>query len=90
MTLAIFATVLCAAGLHAIWNFAAKRVAGHLGTFWLGLCLGSVVSWPAAGIIAPSSPLTLPGVGDILATGFIHTWYFFYSPKPMKLGIFPS
>lgn len=86
MSLAIFVTVLCAAVLHATWNFAAKRVAGHLGTLWLGLCLGSVVSWPVAGIVALSSPLTLPGVGYILATGVIHAWYFGLLAKAYATG----
>ena len=43
-----FALVVAAACLHALWNLAAKRVAGNLGVLWLGLCLAGVALAPFA------------------------------------------
>jgi hypothetical protein len=46
MNLTAFALVVAAACLHALWNLAAKRVAGNLGVLWLGLCLAGVALAP--------------------------------------------
>ena len=76
MSFAVFGLVLLAATLHAVWNLAAKRVAGDLATVWLGLCLGAVLSWPGAALAQQWQPLTWQGVWYILTTGIIHAWYF--------------
>lgn len=76
MSFAVFGLVLLAATLHAVWNLAAKRVAGDLATIWLGLCLGAVLSWPGAALAQQWQPLTWQGVWYILTTGVIHAWYF--------------
>lgn len=76
MTVLVFLLVLCAAVLHAGWNFAAKRAAGNPGALWLGVCLGSVLSWPCAVLAHRVEPLTLAGLPYIAATGLLHTWYF--------------
>ena len=84
MTLVLFCAVLIAATLHALWNFAAKKVAGDLSTMWLGVCLAAVVSWPCAWLMyeaAASSPSVWMYVG---ATGILHVWYFALLTKPMR------
>ena len=76
MTLLVFAIVLLSATLHAFWNFAAKKVSGNLGALWLGLCLGSVLSWPWALLLQRTEGLTRAGGLYILATGMMHACYF--------------
>jgi uncharacterized membrane protein len=75
MNLTAFALVVAAACLHALWNLAAKRVAGNLGVLWLGLCLAGVALAPFALYDAWQSfdPAGLPYV---VATGLIHAGYF--------------
>ena len=86
MTLVLFCAVLIAATLHALWNFAAKKVAGDLSTMWLGVCLAAVVSWPCAWLMyeaAASSPSVWMYVG---ATGILHVWYFALLAKAYEMG----
>ena len=75
MNLTAFALVVAAACLHALWNLAAKRVAGNLGVLWLGLCLAGVALAPFALYDAWQSfdPAGLP---YLAATGLIHAGYF--------------
>lgn len=86
MTLTLFLVVLCAAALHALWNMAAKQAAGNLGALWLGVCLGGVLSWPWAFWAQSTQPLTRTGLYYILATGFIHAWYFGFLGRAYALG----
>jgi drug/metabolite transporter (DMT)-like permease len=75
MNLTAFALVVAAACLHALWNLAAKRVAGNLGVLWLGLCL-------AGGALAPFAlydawqAFDPAGLPYVVATGLIHAAYF--------------
>jgi drug/metabolite transporter (DMT)-like permease len=76
MTVALFLLVLFASVLHALWNFAAKKVAGHLGVLWLGLCLGSLLSWPVATCVYRPENITSKAALYMLATGGLHACYF--------------
>jgi len=75
MPIAAFALVLAAAVLHAVWNLAAKRAAGNLGVFWLGLCLAGLLLAPFA-VLAEPSGRDAAGLPYLLATAAIHTVYF--------------
>lgn len=86
MSVAVFGLVLLAATLHAVWNLAAKRVAGDLGTVWMGLCLGAVLSWPGALLAQQWQPLTWQGAWYILTTGLIHAWYFGFLARAYTTG----
>lgn len=86
MTLLVFVMVLLAATLHALWNFAAKKVSGNLGALWLGLCLVSVLSWPWALLLQRMERLTLAGLLYILATGIMHAWYFGFLARSYAVG----
>jgi uncharacterized membrane protein len=76
MTLGLFCIVLMAAMLHALWNFAAKKMAGDLSTMWLGVCLASVLSWPCALLIYDGGVPEWPLLFYVCATGLLHTGYF--------------
>jgi hypothetical protein len=71
MNLTAFALVVAAACLHALWNLAAKRVAGNVGVLWLGLCWCGVLLAPFAlpSAVRSFDPAGLP---YIVATGLIH------------------
>jgi drug/metabolite transporter (DMT)-like permease len=86
MTILVFVIVLLAATLHALWNFAAKKVSGNLGALWLGLCLVSVCSWPWALLLQRTERLTLVGLLYIMATGMMHAWYFALLARSYAVG----
>src|SRR5262249_2788900 len=75
MNLTAFTLVVAAACLHALWNLAAKRVAGNLGVLWLGLCMGGVALAPFA-LLSALQSFNLAGLPYIVATGLIHAAYF--------------
>src|SRR5262249_17653211 len=84
--LLVFVMVLLSATLHALWNFAAKKVAGNLGVLWLGLCLASVLSWPWALLLHRTNGLTLAGGLYIMASGMMHAWYFGFLARSDAVG----
>jgi hypothetical protein len=75
MNLTALALVVAAACLHALWNLAAKRVAGNLGVLWLGLCLAGVALAPVA-LYDASQSFDPAGLAYLAATGLIHAGYF--------------
>ena len=86
MTILVFVLVIIAAGLHAGWNFAAKKVTGNLSVIWLGLCLASMLTWPGALLVYQSSPLTREALLYMVATGVLHAWYFGFLARSYELG----
>ncbi len=70
----------------ALWNFAAKKVAGNLSVLWLGICAASVLSWPFALRMYRPEEMALGGLGYILATGLLHTFYFGLIAKAYQTG----
>ena len=86
MTFLVFSIVLLAASLHALWNFAAKRVAGHLSAMWLGICLASILSWPCAILVYQPGEISFDALPYIIATGFLHAWYFVFLSRAYEMG----
>lgn len=86
MTELTFALVLLAATFHALWNFAAKKVAGNLAVMWSGLCMASVLSWPLAFSLARAETFTPVGIRCMVATGAIHTLYFWLIAQAYRIG----
>lgn len=86
MTGLVFGMVLLSATLHALWNFAAKKVSGNLSVLWLGLCVASVLSWPFAISVYRAEEITLGSTACILATGAIHVAYFWLIAKAYQSG----
>ena len=79
MTGEVWALVLAAAVGHAIWNFAARKVAGDMAVLWLSFALGMLVMILASAYLwSQSAPpvLTWPSAICLLATGLFHGAYF--------------
>jgi len=80
MTLSVFLLVLLSAFGHATWNFAARKAAGNLVAFWIGLWLGCAFIFPGViGIVIHDGfheTVQLKAIICIIATGLIHAVYF--------------
>jgi len=86
MSLKVLLIVLIAAGLHAIWNLAARKVLGNLVVLWIGLCIASICCLPfalAAGLPAGGIRPSLP---YLAATGILHACYFALLAKSYEEG----
>ena len=79
MTEEVWALVLTAAVAHAMWNVAARKVAGDTVVLWLSLSLGALIMLPICAYVwwqdAPPM-LSWPGGLCMLATGVFHGLYF--------------
>ena len=53
MPLFAFLLVILAAALHALWNFAAKKVSGNLSVIWIGLVLATIAIIPFLFFLSP-------------------------------------
>jgi drug/metabolite transporter (DMT)-like permease len=79
MSAEVWALVLTAAVGHALWNLAARNVAGDIAILWLAFALGNIIMLPiCAYMYWQGVPLLLtpPAVICLLATGAIHAVYF--------------
>ncbi len=75
----VWGLVLAAAIGHALWNFAAYKVAGNMAVMWLSLAAGVLFVLPLCAYIWwQGTPLALswPGGLCLLATGILHALYF--------------
>jgi len=79
MTAEVWSLVLTAALGHALWNFAARKVAGNMVVLWLAFGTGMVVMLPVSALFWwHGTPLDL-GWQSLLclaATGVFHAFYF--------------
>ena len=90
MRLEVFALVLLSAVMHAGWNFATRRVAGHMGVLWLGMWAGVIALAPGAAAVVWfcdfSAMLTGAGLACMVATGFTHAVYFILLSNAYEQG----
>ncbi len=86
MPLFAFLLVILAATLHALWNFAAKKVSGNLSVIWIGLVLATIVIIPFLFFLSPEQIFVTKAWPFILATGIIHAVYFFAVAKAYEHG----
>lgn len=82
----VFGIVIFAAILHALWNFATKKISGNLAAIWIGLCASSLLMAPLAAFLLPSENATCSAIPYIIATGIIHSLYFYFIGKSYKCG----
>lgn len=86
MSLFVFILVLITAAIHATWNFLTKEVAGNLGVIVIGAWVGVIILLPFAafsGVTVSSLQQVLP---FMLATGLVHTVYFYTLGKSYEYG----
>lgn len=86
MPLFAFLLVILAATLHALWNFAAKKVSGNLSVIWIGLVLATIAIIPFLFFLSPEQIFVTKAWPFILATGIIHAVYFFAVAKAYEHG----
>lgn len=75
----VWGLVLAAALGHALWNFAAYKVAGNTAVLWLAFASGILFITPLCAYLWwQGTPLVLswPGGLCLLATGLVHALYF--------------
>lgn len=82
----VFVLVLISAFLHALWNFAARKASGNLAVMWLGLAIAIIICLPLALRIWPSMESIRSALPYMLATGIIHSLYFWLLSKSYKEG----
>ena len=72
-----FGLVLTSAGLHAVWNFLAKRASGETTFVWLFSALATLIYLPLAIIILITQRpnLGLPELGALGVTCLLHVAY---------------
>ncbi len=90
MNAEVFALVLLSAAMHAGWNFAVRRVAGHMGVVWLGMWVGVIVFLPGAvGVVLWGdlyASMTWVGIACMVATGLMHAIYFILLTQVYEQG----
>ena len=92
MSTSLFLFVLISATLHATWNFVARRTGGNLTISWWSLWISCLFLLPfvlnvaaTQGILEFVDMLSV-GWWYILATGIIHTIYFWLLARAYKFG----
>lgn len=85
MSTTTFLLVLCAALLHASWNFAAKKASGNICVLYNGLLIASIVIAPFFFLLF-SWDQFYNAIGYIVATGIIHALYFLFLCKGYEQG----
>ncbi|WP_372368231.1 EamA family transporter [Candidatus Uabimicrobium sp. HlEnr_7] len=82
----IYFLVFLSAFMHALWNIAARKVKGDMGVLWISIVLATMISLPSYYFISIDTPTYLKALPYILATGFIHAFYFIFLAKAYEEG----
>ena len=82
------ALILCAAFVHASWNYLLKKSGGGIGFVWLFGALSSVFYLPLALGLVLLTPVSITplGMGLIVASGVIHTGYYLLLDRGYRFG----
>ena len=89
METSVILLVLAASGLHATWNFAARRVKGELVVFWVSFLLAGAAFAPAAILWALWDEEGGGGLFSwqhVAATSLLHAVYFCLVAKAYEKG----
>ena len=81
-----FQLVILAATLHAVWNFATKKIAGDLAVIWNGLVMACITFTPFIFFLAPDQMAFQKVYPHIIASGVTHAVYFFALAKAYEYG----
>ena len=76
MTFNVFLLVLLSALLHALWNFAARKITGTLSVMWLGGWLACLMIFPLVLLFPVTWESLWAALPFMVATGVIHAAYF--------------
>jgi drug/metabolite transporter (DMT)-like permease len=86
MSLALLALILCAAILHATWNFFAKRSGGGLAVLWLGAAISTLATIPAALAAQWGKPVPPDGLAIGCLSGLVHCAYWWALARMYEHG----
>ena len=86
MSLIVFLLIIGSAFFHALWNFAAKKASGNFYVLYLSLLIASVLFFPFLFTLSASDLFNIRAFPYVLATGTIHSVYFFALAKAYEHG----
>jgi drug/metabolite transporter (DMT)-like permease len=86
MTASALLIVLVAAFLHAFWNYLAKKSRNKIAFIWWFILFAVVFYFPMFLYFFAESHISAVGWTCIVATGLLHTLYFFFVGSSYKQG----
>ncbi len=86
MATTAFLLVALAAVIHALWNLAAKKVSGSLSVIWIGLVMACFTFGPFILFLTPEQINFQEVAGYLVASGVVHSAYFFLLGKSYEHG----
>jgi uncharacterized membrane protein len=86
MTAAALLIVLVAAFLHAFWNYLAKKSRNKIAFIWWFILFAVVFYFPMFLYFFVGSKIPAVGWTCIVATGLLHTFYFFFVGSAYEQG----
>ena len=81
MSTLVVLIIILSAFIHALWNFFAKQSKDKLIFFWLAKIFQAVIYLPLIIVLLKQNEIPLYGWYAILASGTIHTCYWFFLAK---------
>lgn len=81
-----FSLVILSALLHALWNYATKKVSGNLSVLYFALIFACGIFFPVLLLFSHSEIFVAAAFPFILATGIIHAFYFYLLSKAYTYG----
>jgi drug/metabolite transporter (DMT)-like permease len=86
MTATALLIVLAAAFLHAFWNYLAKKSRHKIAFIWWFILFAVIFYFPMFLYFFVGSRIPAAGWACIIATGILHTFYFFFVGSSYKQG----
>jgi drug/metabolite transporter (DMT)-like permease len=86
MTTTALLIVLAAAFLHAFWNYLAKKSRNKIAFIWWFILCAVVFYFPMFLYFYVGSKISAVGWACIVATGLLHTFYFFFVGSSYEQG----
>ncbi|MGD9238126.1 MAG: DMT family transporter [Desulfobacterales bacterium] len=86
MTATALALVLAAAFMHAFWNYLAKKSRHKIAFIWWIILLAVIFYFPMFWYYFAEAQISALGWTCMLATGFLHTFYFFFVGSSYERG----
>ncbi|MBT8331695.1 MAG: DMT family transporter [Deltaproteobacteria bacterium] len=86
MTGTALALVLAAAFMHAFWNYLAKKSRHKIAFIWWFLLFAVIFYFPMFWYFFADTQISAAGWTCVVATGLLHTFYFFFVGSSYKQG----
>ena len=86
MTGTALALVLAAAFMHAFWNYLAKKSRHKIAFIWWFILVAVILYFPMFWYFLADARISAGGWTCVVATGLLHTFYFFFVGSSYKQG----